>query len=217
MKNKKFYHHDFSRTLPTKLHRRVEKILKDSPSFLIEPRLNQCESQSDDIKEHLLIHQMNKTQNLPKTISINEEICNDPNILEAEKNFKQFELKLEQPLHKTRTDLSVDSAWSSEFLKKKVHERVKWQSKYHRLEKRLSEKPIFVQADELIDVAAADFSDWINSLSSDSRLNITKDLIKELFPIELEGDDIKALHVEPIQIKAIADDVGNAWNLPHVG
>lgn len=214
--NKKIRCYDLSQTLPKQLNKRVDKILKRSPSFLLESKLTLKEPPETDYDKERLMQQIDGQNKEMKNSDVhNFEETGDPDILDAEKKYKKFELKLEPP-SSVMTSGNYEDDWSSGFLKKKIHERVKWQSKVHRLDKRITEKPIFVQADELIDIAAADFSDWINSLSSDSRSNITKELIKELFPIGLGGDATRALYVEPKQIRAIPDDVGQSWNLPHV-
>lgn len=218
----KVHPYDLSETLPPRLNKRVVNILKSSPSHLQDPNLlkkttassiekERPKQQIDDDKE-------NAEEESVENQAINDEDYNentDPDIVEAEKRFKRFELKLEPPAPTIKT-IKAEGPWSSEFVTKKIHERVKWQSKFHHLEIRLTDKPIFEQADDLIDIAAADFSDWINSLSSDSNTNISKELIKELFPIGLEGDATKALYVGPKQIQAIPDDVGHTYNLPHV-
>ena len=53
-------------------------------------------------------------------------------------------------------------------------------------------------------------------MSPDSETTITKDLIKQLFSLGIEGDASKALYVEPKPIKAIPNEVAKIWGVTEV-
>lgn len=65
--------------------------------------------------------------------------------------------------------------------------------------------------------AAGDFADWLKSLGSDGKVNMNKDLIKNLFSIGIEDDAAKkALYVAPIIKSAIPEQIANIVRLPDV-
>lgn len=136
-------------------------------------------------------------------------------INEKEEEYNDIDLKIEsKPVPRDFQPNSLN--WMADYLDKKRKDRVKWQSKLYSFDKRLNEKPMFEQAEDLIDLAAQDFTDWINGLASDSQSKITKELIKELFPIGLEGDASKAIYIEPKEIKALPNEIATDWGLNEV-
>lgn len=65
--------------------------------------------------------------------------------------------------------------------------------------------------------AAGDFADWLKSLGSDGKVNMSKDLIKKLFSIGIEDDAAKkALFVAPVIKSAIPEEIANIVRLPDV-
>ncbi|XP_053699298.1 uncharacterized protein LOC128746274 [Sabethes cyaneus] len=126
----------------------------------------------------------------------------------------KFGMKIE-PKTKPRELKLREVNWMENFLKKTRKERIKWQTKLYRSDKKLLEKPLFEQVEELIDLGAQDFAEWLNTLGAE-KSNITKDIIKQLFSIGVEGDSAKALCVEPKEIRAIPDEVAKDWNLNYM-
>lgn len=53
-------------------------------------------------------------------------------------------------------------------------------------------------------------------MGSDKESNLTKDIIKQLFSIGIEGDASKALYVEPKQKRAIPHEVAQSLQMPGV-
>lgn len=145
--------------------------------------------------------------------SFNESTLSE--IKEKEDEYNDIDLKIEsKPVPRDFQESSLN--WMANYLSKKPKDRVQWQSKLYSFDKKLNEKPMFEQAEELIDLAAQDFTDWINRLATDSQSNITKELIKELFPIGLEGDASKAMYIEPKEIKALPNEIATDWGLNEV-
>ena len=64
--------------------------------------------------------------------------------------------------------------------------------------------------------SAQDFAEWLNSLGSEDKSNINKEVIKELFSIGIEGDTSKALYVEPKLKKSVPIKVARSLNVPEV-
>lgn len=145
--------------------------------------------------------------------SFNESTLSE--IKEKEDEYNEIDLKIE-PKPVSRDFQENSNNWMADYLRKKPKDRVQWQSKLYSFDKKLNEKPMFEQAEELIDLAAQDFTDWINRLATDSQSNITKELIKELFPIGLEGDASKAMYIEPKEIKALPNEIATDWGLNEV-
>ncbi|XP_055551714.1 uncharacterized protein LOC129734035 [Wyeomyia smithii] len=126
----------------------------------------------------------------------------------------KFELKIE-PKTKPRELKLREVNWMESFLKKTRKERIKWQTKLYKSDKKLLEKPLFEQVEELIDLGAQDFAEWLNKLGAE-KSNVTKDIIKQLFSIGVEGDSAKALCVEPKEVRAIPEEVAKDWNLHYM-
>lgn len=131
-----------------------------------------------------------------------------------EDRLSKFELKID-PKTKPRELRLKEVNWMDNFLRKTRKERIKWQTKMYKSDKKLLEKPLFEQVEELIDLGAQDFAEWLNTLGAE-KSNITKDIIKQLFSIGVEGDSAKALCVEPKEIRAIPVEVARDWNLNYV-
>ncbi|XP_059616509.1 uncharacterized protein LOC132261631 [Phlebotomus argentipes] len=99
--------------------------------------------------------------------------------------------------------------WISEYMRKPKKERVKWQSKLHRVDKSSWHlQPLHDKVEDLVDLAAQDFSDWLNSLASDKSLKtVTKDRIKQLFPVLATGDSLRGLEVEYKDLYILPEEV----------
>lgn len=60
----------------------------------------------------------------------------------------------------------------------------------------------------MIDLSAAEFAEWCNSLASEDRAKtVTPELIKQLFSIETEGSAPRGLHVEPAELYVLPSAV----------
>uniref|UniRef100_A0A182PKX2 Uncharacterized protein n=1 Tax=Anopheles epiroticus TaxID=199890 RepID=A0A182PKX2_9DIPT len=106
----------------------------------------------------------------------------------------------------------TESNWMEAYLRKTGNERIQWQTKYYRTDQKLLDKPLFQQIEELIDLGAQDFSEWLSGLGAE-KSNITKDIIKQLFSIEIEDEMARALRVDTREIRAIPTDAARHWNL----
>ncbi|XP_058467573.1 uncharacterized protein LOC131440350 [Malaya genurostris] len=194
---------DLTHVVPRRLYDQTSKIVRlppyDDREFedIIKSRLKEAfRSYSIDAKDSKSHH--------PETEEDGED----------EDRLSKFELKIE-PKTKPRELKLKESNWMENFLKKTRKERIKWQTKLYRSDKKLLEKPLFDQVEELIDLGAQDFAEWLSKLGAE-KSNITKDIIKQLFSIGVEGDSAKALCVEPKEIRAIPDEVAADWNLHYM-
>ncbi|XP_001869712.2 uncharacterized protein LOC6053666 [Culex quinquefasciatus] len=133
---------------------------------------------------------------------------------DGEDRLSKFEMRID-PKTKPRELKLKEVNWMESFLRKTRKERIKWQTKLYKSDKKLLEKPLFEQVEELIDLGAQDFAEWLNTLGAE-KSNITKDIIKQLFSIGVEGDSAKALYVEPKEIRAIPAEVARDWNLHYM-
>lgn len=204
--------YDLSQTLPTRLHKRVAKIVK-------LPSLKDNKFEEEKVIDLDAILEKKDGPKEPKDITskakdaFNESTTDA--ILDAEREYLKIDLVIE-PEPKPRKIVNEEINWLANYIRKNKKDRIKWSSKLYNFDRKLLQKPMFEQAEELIDLAASDFTTWINELSSDSKTNISKELIKDLFPIGLEGDASKALYVEPRQIRAVPNEVALSWDLPQV-
>lgn len=58
--------------------------------------------------------------------------------------------------------------------------------------------PLCIAVEAMIDLSAAEFAEWCNSLASEEQAKtVTPELIKQLFSIETEGSAPRGLRVEP--------------------
>uniref|UniRef100_A0A182N026 Uncharacterized protein n=1 Tax=Anopheles dirus TaxID=7168 RepID=A0A182N026_9DIPT len=128
-----------------------------------------------------------------------------------------FELVVEERTAARSRVIPADtqSNWMEAYLRKTGNERIRWQTKYYRTDQKLLDKPLFQQIEELIDLGAQDFSEWLNGLGAE-KSNITKDIIKQLFSIEIEDEMARALRVDTRQVRAIPTDAARHWNLEHM-
>uniref|UniRef100_A0A182VVP5 Uncharacterized protein n=1 Tax=Anopheles minimus TaxID=112268 RepID=A0A182VVP5_9DIPT len=128
-----------------------------------------------------------------------------------------FELVVEERSAARSRIIPTDtqSNWMEVYLRKTGNERIRWQTKYYRTDQKLLDKPLFQQIEELIDLGAQDFSEWLNGLGAE-KSNITKDIIKQLFSIEIEDEMARALRVDTREIRAIPTDAARHWNLEHM-
>ncbi|XP_049285616.1 uncharacterized protein LOC125764928 [Anopheles funestus] len=128
-----------------------------------------------------------------------------------------FELVVEERSAARSRIIPTDtqSNWMEAYLRKTGNERIRWQTKYYRTDQKLLDKPLFQQIEELIDLGAQDFSEWLNGLGAE-KSNITKDIIKQLFSIEIEDEMARALRVDTREIRAIPTDAARHWNLEHM-
>uniref|UniRef100_A0A182WC79 Uncharacterized protein n=1 Tax=Anopheles minimus TaxID=112268 RepID=A0A182WC79_9DIPT len=139
----------------------------------------------------------------------------------------QGELTPETPDQPTPLQVTIDprtkprplpprvEGWMENFLRKPTRERVRWRSKLYELEPRCSDRPPSERIEQLIDVGAQDFVDWLNTLGAD-RSSLTTDVVKGLFSIESADETSRALSIAPKEIHAVPSQVAKEWNVPHL-
>ncbi|KFB37956.1 AGAP013127-PA-like protein [Anopheles sinensis] len=125
---------------------------------------------------------------------------------------KPFELTVEQRTESRQRATEAGGNWMERFLRKTSNERIRWQTKYYRTDQKLLDKPLFQQIEELIDLGAQDFSEWLNGLGAE-KSNITRDIIKQLFSIEIEDEMARAIRVDTKEVRAIPAEAAYHWNL----
>lgn len=76
---------------------------------------------------------------------------------------------------------------------------------------------MYEQIDELADVAAREFADWINTLSSDEKNRLNCDTIKQLFSISIEDDVSKSISIGFKQRPTISRELADMFDCPEVG
>uniref|UniRef100_A0A182Q1Q8 Uncharacterized protein n=1 Tax=Anopheles farauti TaxID=69004 RepID=A0A182Q1Q8_9DIPT len=150
--------------------------------------------------------------------STDEDMEEPPLVDAARRSADQpFELVVEERTTARSRVIPTDtqSNWMEAYLRKTGNERIRWQTKYYRTDQKLLDKPLFQQIEELIDLGAQDFSEWLNGLGAE-KSNITKDIIKQLFSIEIEDEMARALRVDTRQVRAIPTEAARHWNLEHM-
>lgn len=138
-------------------------------------------------------------------------------VQEQQMEYESIKLYIDPP-PPPRTSQKPKENWMAEYLQKPLKDRVIWPSKIYKFDKDFSKKTLFEQTDELMDLAADEFAEWLNSLGSGEKcsLVINKERIKNLFSIAIEGESSKALHVEPKQQNAVPHEVAMSLNMPEV-
>lgn len=136
-------------------------------------------------------------------------------ILDKELEFVPIDLKIDPP-PELRKPVLAPVNWMATFLRSPIKDRVCWPSKIYQFDKKFSKKTMFEQAEQLMDLAAQDFSIWLNELGSENAGGLDKNIIKQLFSIGIEGDSSKALYVEPKAKKAIPREVAETLQCPEV-
>lgn len=135
--------------------------------------------------------------------------------MEQEREYRQIHLKID-PSPEKRKKPVPNINWMAAYLPKKQKDRIIWKSKLYKLDRNILEKPLFEQAEEIMDRAAENFADWVNSLGVGENGTLSKDTIKQLFSIELAETASTAIHIAPKEIKAVPNEIAVKWNLPQV-
>lgn len=134
-------------------------------------------------------------------------------VVEKHRNYNSVDLNIEERLPPRTSDHKANN-WISDYSKKLKKERIVWQTKLFRDKKTIQDKPIFEQTEELIDIAAVSFANWLNDMDEES--NIQPSFVKQLFSIQIEGDASKALYVDPKEINVVPHEVAKMLSLKDV-
>ncbi|XP_052859699.1 uncharacterized protein LOC128266950 [Anopheles cruzii] len=102
--------------------------------------------------------------------------------------------------------------WMENFLRKSAPKRIRWRSQLYGAP---TEPHPATQVEQLIDVGAQDFVDWLNTLGAE-RSSITRGIVRQLFSVETGDEMSRALNVAPKEIGAIPGQVAAEWHLPQM-
>ncbi|XP_058066059.1 uncharacterized protein LOC131215685 [Anopheles bellator] len=102
--------------------------------------------------------------------------------------------------------------WMENFLRKPAPKRIRWRSQLYGTP---TEPHPATQVEQLIDVGAQDFVDWLNTLGAE-RSSITRSIVRQLFSVETGDEMSRALNVAPKEIRAIPGQVAAEWHLPQM-
>lgn len=82
-----------------------------------------------------------------------------------------------------------------EYLLQTRNDRIKWNTKLYARVKKFRHQTLYEQIDELADIAAKEFADWMNTLGSDEKNLSNCETIKQLFSISIEDDVSKSISI----------------------
>lgn len=124
--------------------------------------------------------------------------------------------KFEYGLKAKNASQKVSTNWLENYCKEIRKDRIKWNTKLYADHNDFDRKPLHDQIEDLIDVAAREFTEWLNTLSSDDKNKMQPETVKKMFSIEIEKDIATSLSVsmahEPVVDAAIAQN----FNCPEV-
>lgn len=132
--------------------------------------------------------------------------------------FKEQDFIIE-PRPAPRNFVERPDNWMSAYLREPDKERIKWETKLYKTKKNFIEKTFDDKTEEKIDFATEGFANYVIALGEgqeDPKNNMTKDIIKQLFALFVEGDAANSLNIQPKPYTNIANTVADAWNLPQV-
>lgn len=95
-------------------------------------------------------------------------------------------------------------------------DRVKWDTKLYSRSKKFHHQTLYEQIEDLVDVAANEFAEWINTLGSDEKNRLNRDTIKQLFAIDIEDDVSKSISIGMKRRPAISRELAEMFDCPEV-
>lgn len=121
-----------------------------------------------------------------------------------------------EPRTKPRPLPNVKEHWLDEYRSQTRKDRIKWNTKLYSRTKKFHHQTLYEQIDELADVAANEFAEWINTLGSDEKNRLNCETIKQLFSIGIEDDVSKSISIGMIQRPAISRELADMFDCPEV-
>lgn len=121
-----------------------------------------------------------------------------------------------EPRCKPRPFPNAKENWLDEFRSQTRKDRVKWDTKLYSGNKKFHRQTLYEQIDELVDVAANEFAEWINRLGSDDKNRLNCETIKQLFSIGIEDDVSKSISISFKQRPAISRELADMFDCPEV-
>ena len=197
---------DMSQSLPPKLYDRVAKIFplpfsRDDDPFEEKKILNFRQ----------LLQEMHPELLQKLGDNLNED--NFVSAIEQYRKAKSVEIKID-PRVTEKNLFGGNYNWTSDYFNKMKRERTIWNTKLFKDDREIHEKPLFEQTEALTDVAAEQFAMWLKQMDDES--SIDKDFVKKLFSIQVEGDALKSLLVEPKEISVVPHEAAKKLQMPNV-
>lgn len=121
-----------------------------------------------------------------------------------------------EPRCKPRPLPNAKENWLDEYRSQTRKDRIKWDSKLYSRSRKFHHQTLYEQIDELADVAANEFAEWINTLGSDEKNRLNCKTIKQLFSIGIEDDVSKSISIGLKQRPAIPSELAEMFDCPEV-
>lgn len=193
--------------VPDRLRERVEKILTRN---IFE---GDDVFEEDTTKMRIIAPNLDREilKNLPNLNDILEErdISADKALDLMQFKYRELKLAADERVA-TRKVNEKQLSWLAEYVRERRGHRVIWKSKMYRDAdpKRWHQQSMIQNVDFMVDLAAQEFVQWVNSLASDQvSKTMTSDLIKNLFAIHTEGTAVKGLHVDSADLFIVPSDI----------
>lgn len=121
-----------------------------------------------------------------------------------------------EPRCKPRPFPKAKENWLDEFRSQTRKDRIKWDTKLYSSNKKFHRLSLYEQIDELVDVAANEFAEWINRLGSDDNNRLNCETIKQLFSIGIEDDVSRSISICFKHRPAISSELAEMFDCPEV-
>lgn len=148
---------------------------------------------------------------------VNSCRCGFRCVLISQPIFQRTEVTVNiEPRCEPRPLSNAKKNWLDEYRSQTRKDRIKWDTKLYSRSKRFQHQTLYEQIDELADIAATEFADWINTLASDEKNRLNCETIKQLFSISIEDDVSKSISIGLKQRPAISRELADMFDCPEV-
>ncbi|XP_031634169.1 uncharacterized protein LOC116347630 [Contarinia nasturtii] len=164
---------------------------------------------------HRRINRLIKTDDiLFDETSIPEE-HNEPKLFNDDLQLRDDKIFVE-PRLEPKPLSQIKTNWFDEFCRNTQKDRIIWESKLHEASRRFANKSMYEQVEDLMDISAEDFSECINKLADDEQHQISKEMIKKLFSIEIENDISNSLFVQKTHKPYVSEEIAELFECPEL-
>lgn len=105
--------------------------------------------------------------------------------------------------------------WLAEYSSRVRRDRVKWNTKLYARRASFDAKELHEQIDELIDITAKEFANWLNTLSNEQSEFCAK-TAKQLFSIDVDSEISRSIAIDLQQRPAVDSTLAAVFQCPEV-
>lgn len=105
--------------------------------------------------------------------------------------------------------------WLAEYSSTVRRDRVKWNTKLYARRSSFDAKKLHEQIDELIDITAKEFANWLNTLSNEES-EFSAKTAKQLFSIDVDSEISRSIAIDLQQRPAVDSTLADVFQCPEV-